>query len=163
MGGTMRLGAYPCELREGTKAFAAYGEKQIEERHRHRYEFNNAYRERLEQVGLIVSGTYKHGEHELVEIAELKDHPWFCASQFHHDDRVIGDAQVVEQREQLTDLQVMLDHPVGVLVVSLVAMFGLDVRAEVHARTIPPAKERFAGVVLALDEVLGDRAPCGLG
>ena len=83
MGGTMRLGAYPCELREGTKAFAAYGEKLIEERHRHRYEFNNDYRERLEKAGLVVSGTYKHGEHELVEIAELKDHPWFCGSQFH--------------------------------------------------------------------------------
>ncbi len=83
MGGTMRLGAYPCELREGTKAFAAYGAKHIEERHRHRYEFNNDYRERLEAAGLVVSGTYKHGEHELVEIAELKDHPWFCASQFH--------------------------------------------------------------------------------
>jgi CTP synthase len=83
MGGTMRLGAYPCELREGTKAFAAYGEKLIEERHRHRYEFNNDYRERLEAAGLVVAGTYKHGEHELVEIAELKDHPWFCGSQFH--------------------------------------------------------------------------------
>jgi CTP synthase len=83
MGGTMRLGAYPCELREGTRAFAAYGAPLIEERHRHRYEFNNAYREPLERAGLVVSGTYKHGEHELVEIAELKDHPWFCASQFH--------------------------------------------------------------------------------
>lgn len=83
LGGTMRLGAYPCELREGTKAFAAYGARQIEERHRHRYEFNNAYRKRLEDVGLVVSGTYKHGEHELVEIAELRDHPWFCAAQFH--------------------------------------------------------------------------------
>ncbi len=83
MGGTMRLGAYPCELREGTKAFAAYGKSRIEERHRHRYEFNNAYRERLEGVGLVVSGTYMLGENELVEIAELRDHPWFCASQFH--------------------------------------------------------------------------------
>ena len=83
MGGTMRLGAYPCELREGTKAFAAYGKAQIEERHRHRYEFNNAYRERLEGAGLVVSGTYTLGENELVEIAELRDHPWFCGSQFH--------------------------------------------------------------------------------
>ncbi len=84
MGGTMRLGAYNCELREGTRAFAAYGEKVIEERHRHRYEFNNAYRERLEkEAGLVVSGTHNLGEQELVEIAELKDHPWFCASQFH--------------------------------------------------------------------------------
>jgi len=83
MGGTMRLGAYPCDLREGTKAFAAYGKAQIEERHRHRYEFNNAYRARLEQAGMVVSGTYTHGDNELVEIAELRDHPWFCASQFH--------------------------------------------------------------------------------
>jgi len=84
MGGTMRLGAYNCELQEGTKAYAAYGERMIEERHRHRYEFNNLYRERLEKEGgLVVSGTHNLGEHELVEIAELKDHPWFCASQFH--------------------------------------------------------------------------------
>ncbi len=84
MGGTMRLGAYNCELQEGTKAYAAYGERMIEERHRHRYEFNNLYRERLEkEAGLVVSGTHNLGEHELVEIAELKDHPWFCASQFH--------------------------------------------------------------------------------
>ena len=84
MGGTMRLGSYNCELREGTRAYAAYGNKMIEERHRHRYEFNNAYRERLEkEAGLVVSGTHNLGDHVLVEIAELKDHPWFCASQFH--------------------------------------------------------------------------------
>lgn len=84
MGGTMRLGSYNCNLREGTKAYAAYGTKVIEERHRHRYEFNNAYLERLEkEAGLVVSGTHQLGEHELVEITELKDHPWFCASQFH--------------------------------------------------------------------------------
>ena len=80
----MRLGSYNCNLREGTKAYAAYGTKVIEERHRHRYEFNNAYLERLEkEAGLVVSGTHQLGEHELVEITELKDHPWFCASQFH--------------------------------------------------------------------------------
>ncbi len=84
MGGTMRLGSYNCNLREGTKAYAAYGTKVIEERYRHRYEFNNAYLERLEkEAGLVVSGTHQLGEHELVEITELKDHPWFCASQFH--------------------------------------------------------------------------------
>jgi len=83
LGGTMRLGAYPCDLREGTKAHTAYRAPYIEERHRHRYEFNNRYRERLENAGMIVSGTHKLGEHELVEIAELGDHPWFCASQFH--------------------------------------------------------------------------------
>ena len=84
MGGTMRLGAYRCELKPGTKAHAAYGQDVIFERHRHRYEFNDAYRERLEQeVGLVVSGLHPKGDHELVEIVELADHPWFCAGQFH--------------------------------------------------------------------------------
>lgn len=84
MGGTMRLGAYKCELKPGTKAFTAYGEDVIEERHRHRYEFNNNYREALEdKAGLVVSGTHPKSDHELVEIIELKDHPWFCGAQFH--------------------------------------------------------------------------------
>ncbi len=84
MGGTMRLGAYKCELKHGTKAFIAYGEDVIEERHRHRYEFNNSYREALESnAGLVVSGTHPKSDHELVEIIELKDHPWFCGAQFH--------------------------------------------------------------------------------
>lgn len=84
LGGTMRLGTYRCDLSEGTNAYRAYGANSIDERHRHRYEFNNEYRERLEdEAGLVVSGTHTLGEHELVEIAELRDHPWFCASQFH--------------------------------------------------------------------------------
>ncbi len=83
-GGTMRLGEYRCDLKPGTRAHEAYGTEVIHERHRHRYEFNNAYREALEEkAGLIVSGTHMLGEHELVEIIELRDHPWFCASQFH--------------------------------------------------------------------------------
>ncbi|MEX2016624.1 MAG: CTP synthase, partial [Candidatus Hydrogenedentales bacterium] len=83
-GGTMRLGAYRCDLKPDTRAYEAYGVPVIQERHRHRYEFNNAYRQKLEKVaGLVVSGTHQLGEHELVEIIELKDHPWFCASQFH--------------------------------------------------------------------------------
>jgi CTP synthase len=78
------LGAYRCDLVAGTKARKAYGADAVEERHRHRYEFNNAYREGLErQAGLVVSGLHTRSEHELVEIVELKDHPWFCASQFH--------------------------------------------------------------------------------
>jgi CTP synthase len=80
-GGTMRLGAYPCILKEGTKAYNAYKTKQISERHRHRYEFNNRYRDILSQKGLIISGTSPDGE--LVEIIELKDHPWFLGCQFH--------------------------------------------------------------------------------
>jgi len=84
MGGNMRLGAYRCDLKSGTKAHAAYGMDVISERHRHRYEFNNVYRERLEQgAGLVVSGTHPKADHELVEIIELEGHPWFCATQFH--------------------------------------------------------------------------------
>jgi len=80
-GGTMRLGSYPCVLQEGSLAGAAYDTDQIMERHRHRYEFNNAYRERLTAAGLRLSGTSPNGE--LVEIVELKDHPWFLGCQFH--------------------------------------------------------------------------------
>ena len=83
LGGTMRLGQYRCELAENTLAYAAYGEKVIYERHRHRYEFNNAYRDQMVAAGLVISGTHPKGDHDLVEIIELRDHPWFCASQFH--------------------------------------------------------------------------------
>ena len=81
LGGTMRLGAYPCVIEAGTLAARAYGKTEISERHRHRYEFNNAYRERLEAAGLIVSGASP--DHQLVEIVELADHPWFLGCQFH--------------------------------------------------------------------------------
>ena len=80
-GGTMRLGAYPCILEEGTHAYRAYGIKEIFERHRHRYEFNNAYREILTRHGLKISGLSPDGE--LVEIIEIEDHPWFLGCQFH--------------------------------------------------------------------------------
>ena len=81
MGGTMRLGSYPCELKPGTIAAEAYGEKLITERHRHRWEFNNSYREILEPAGLVNSGLSPDGR--LVEISELKDHPFMLGSQFH--------------------------------------------------------------------------------
>ncbi len=81
MGGTMRLGAYPCVLQPGTRAAAAYGLPQVVERHRHRFEFNNAYRETLVEAGLVLSGLSPDGR--LVEIAELRDHPWMLGSQFH--------------------------------------------------------------------------------
>ncbi len=81
MGGTMRLGASPTKVRTGTKAHAAYGDELISERHRHRYEVNNEYRERLVQAGLVVSGVTP--DDRLVEIVELPDHPWFLACQFH--------------------------------------------------------------------------------
>ncbi|MDZ4199145.1 MAG: CTP synthase, partial [Kiritimatiellia bacterium] len=81
LGGTQRLGAWPCALKSGSKAAAAYGTKRISERHRHRFEFNNAYREQLEKKGLILCGKSPDGH--LVEMIELQDHPWFVATQFH--------------------------------------------------------------------------------
>ena len=80
-GGTMRLGAYPCDLAEGTKSAQVYGTLHISERHRHRYEFNNAYRERLEKAGLKIAGVCT--ERNLVEIVELPDHIWYVGGQFH--------------------------------------------------------------------------------
>ena len=77
----MRLGAYPCIIKNGTLASKLYKSEQISERHRHRFEYNNDYRERLEQAGLVVSGTSPDGN--LVEMVELKDHPYFIAGQFH--------------------------------------------------------------------------------
>jgi CTP synthase len=81
MGGTMRLGTYPCKVTPGTKGFEAYGEELIYERHRHRYEVNNAYRERLVDAGLVISGLSP--DDRLVEMIELKDHPWFVGNQGH--------------------------------------------------------------------------------
>ena len=81
LGGTMRLGLYPCKIVPGTLAARAYGDELIYERHRHRYEFNNEYREQIEAAGLRVSGTSPDGR--LVEMIELPDHPWFLAVQFH--------------------------------------------------------------------------------
>ena len=80
-GGTMRLGHYPCQIRPGTSASEVYGEELVYERHRHRYEVNNGYRDALSQSGMVFSGTSPDGR--LVEIAELKDHPFFIGSQFH--------------------------------------------------------------------------------
>ena len=80
-GGTMRLGSCPCVLAEGSRALAAYGQKHIDERHRHRYEFNNDYREALAGAGMTISGLSPDGR--LVEAVELEDHPWFVGVQFH--------------------------------------------------------------------------------
>jgi len=80
-GGTMRLGVWPCRIVQGTRAYAAYGQPVIYERHRHRYEFNNEYRELLTSNGLILSGLSP--DNQLVEIVEMRDHPWFVATQFH--------------------------------------------------------------------------------
>ena len=81
VGGTMRLGAYPCHLLKDSFAYKAYGVEDVEERHRHRFEFNNDFRELLEEKGLVVSGTSP--DNNLVEIVELADHPWFLGCQFH--------------------------------------------------------------------------------
>ena len=85
MGGTMRLGLYPCRLVPGTKAAAAYGESEVQERHRHRFEVNNAYRDMLAEAGLVFSGLSPDGR--LIEIAELADHPFMIGSQFHPEFR----------------------------------------------------------------------------
>jgi CTP synthase len=81
LGGTLRLGLSPSKLQEGSRAYEAYKDEVIYERHRHRYEFNNEYRQRMEEGGFVFSGTTPDGR--LVEIIEIKDHPWFVASQFH--------------------------------------------------------------------------------
>ncbi|MFP4163979.1 MAG: CTP synthase [Chitinispirillaceae bacterium] len=81
LGGTMRLGAFPCVLKKGSLALASYKEEKISERHRHRFEFNNDYKERFEEAGMTVSGQSPNGM--LVEIVELRQHPWFVATQFH--------------------------------------------------------------------------------
>lgn len=81
LGGTMRLGLYPCKLKEGSKANECYDDKLIYERHRHRYEFNNEYRKQIISSGMKITGTSPDGR--LVEIVELENHPWFVAVQFH--------------------------------------------------------------------------------
>ena len=80
-GGSMRLGAQPCQLKVGSRAAQLYGAFLMQERHRHRYEFNNAYRARFESAGFEFSGTSPDGQ--LVEVIEIKNHPFFIASQFH--------------------------------------------------------------------------------
>ncbi len=81
MGGTMRLGAYPCKIKEGTMVEKIYNSRDISERHRHRFEVNNKYRDKLQQSGMVLSGIYQEGD--LVEIIELPDQPWFIGVQFH--------------------------------------------------------------------------------
>jgi CTP synthase len=80
-GATMRLGAYECRIKKGTKAYEAYKKERISERHRHRYEFNNSYREIMQKKGMEFCGIYP--KKDLIEIIELKNHPWFVACQFH--------------------------------------------------------------------------------
>ena len=81
MGGTMRLGAWDCHLKEGSAIHEVYGKADIKERHRHRYEYNNKYKEQLEKAGMLSTGI--NPETGLVEVVELKDHPWFVGVQYH--------------------------------------------------------------------------------
>jgi CTP synthase len=81
MGASMRLGAYSCFLEKATRSYEAYKSEKISERHRHRYEFNNTYRQQLIGKGLVIAGL--NPEQDLVEIVEIKDHPWFVGCQFH--------------------------------------------------------------------------------
>ena len=81
MGGTMRLGVYPCNLLEGSKARSSYGQASVSERHRHRWEFNNAYRKHFSEAGMVFSGMSP--DEKLVEISELRDHMFMLGSQFH--------------------------------------------------------------------------------
>ena len=90
LGGTLRLGAYPCVLKEGTKAFEMYGTREISERHRHRYEVNNDYREALTGAGMVLSGLSPDGR--IVEMIELKDHPFYVATQAHPEFKSRPDA-----------------------------------------------------------------------
>jgi CTP synthase len=80
-GGTMRLGAYDCKLVKDTKSYAAYGSDLISERHRHRFEVNNMYREKIKEMGMVISGISPDGN--LIEMIELPEHPWFVGCQFH--------------------------------------------------------------------------------
>ena len=115
MGGTMRLGVYPCHTVTGTIASKAYGEKVVDERHRHRFELNNAYRETLEEAGVRFSGLSP--DNQLVEIAEVVDHPFMVGTQFHPEFRsrpnrphplfrdFVGAAQHVVREGMQTPLQ----------------------------------------------------------
>ena len=80
-GATMRLGACPCTLKKGSSAYAAYEKEEVSERHRHRFEFNNTYKDKMEDAGLVISGT--NPQRNLVEIVEVKNHPWYVGVQFH--------------------------------------------------------------------------------
>jgi CTP synthase len=96
-GGTMRLGSYVCNLAPGSKAQAAYGVDSVRERHRHRYEFNNAYRAPLDAFGLTASGTSPDGS--LVEVCEVRDHPFMVGTQFHPEFRSRPDRPHPQCRE----------------------------------------------------------------
>jgi CTP synthase len=132
-GGTMRLGVYPCKLTPGTKAARAYGEAVVYERHRHRFEFNNHYREALSQAGVVFSGTSPNGR--LVEIIELRDHPFFVGSQFHPEFR----SRPGKPHPLFRDFMVAAAARAGVPVpvVTTPSQAGAVNGAEPHAAAVP--------------------------
>ena len=125
-GGTMRLGLYPARLTPGSKAAAVYGEEVIYERHRHRFEVNNRYRQTLEAAGMMLSGQSPDGR--LVEIVELKDHPWFVASQFHPEFK-----SRPERPHPLFD---------GFVAASIAVADGRDPELRPRGRWRPPRRDR---------------------
>jgi len=150
-GGTMRLGLDPCRLQRGSKAEQAYGDGLVFERHRHRYEVNNRYRRRLEDAGLVCSGTSPDGR--LVEIIELPDHPWFVAGQFHPEFRsrptrphplfreFVGAATALADARDPA-ARAPVDRPEGPVVVRVAARDGAGRRDRDEAAAAPAGAQR---------------------
>ena len=149
-GGTMRLGLYPARLTPGTKAAAVYGQELIYERHRHRFEVNNRYRQTLEAAGMVLSGQSPDGR--LVEIVELRDHPWFVASQFHPEFKSRPDRP----------------HPLfdGFIASAIAVADGRE--PSLHAReatqpVVAPAVAPAPTVTVAIEPTVADAAPSAQG
>jgi CTP synthase len=149
-GGTMRLGLYPARLTPGTKAAAVYGQELIYERHRHRFEVNNRYRQTLEAAGMVLSGQSPDGR--LVEIVELRDHPWFVASQFHPEFKSRPDRP----------------HPLfdGFIASAIAVSDGRE--PSLHAReaaqpVVAPAAAPAPTITVAIEPTVADAAPSGQG
>ncbi len=144
-GGTMRLGLYPARLTPGSKAAAVYGTELVYERHRHRFEVNNRYRQTLEAAGMILSGQSPDGR--LVEIVELRDHPWFVASQFHPEFKSRPDRP----------------HPLfdGFIASALAVADGREAVLRARDAESPAAARAAAPVTITADAPLADAAPSG--
>ena len=114
-GGTMRLGSYPCEIKAGTLAHSIYGRSPISERHRHRWEFNNAYLDRFEQAGMVASG--KNPATGLVEIIELQNHPFFIGVQYHPELKSTVEnpqpifVQFIKAAKEFADRKISVENP----------------------------------------------------
>jgi CTP synthase len=148
-GGTMRLGLYPARLTPGTKAAAIYGQELIYERHRHRFEVNNRYRQTLEAAGMVLSGQSPDGR--LVEIVELRDHPWFVASQFHPEFKSRPDRP----------------HPLfdGFIASAIAIADGREPSLHAREATSPPAAAvaPAPAITVTIEPTVADAAPSGQG